>query len=110
MCELDRCRRALGPVARLGTGAEQHQHRPQALAAGRKRRPGLRPEPAAVAPDEGGEALLDRRHAANSQSSAASRTMVTGVGRLIGSYASAPPAQAGRVPKWIAMMPPASTV
>ena len=65
--ELDRGRGADRAVAGVRPGAEQDEHRPQALAAGRERRRGLAREAVSPSRDDLAEARLDRGHARGSQ-------------------------------------------
>ena len=60
--ELDRGGRADRRLARSRAGAEQHEHRAQALAPGRQGRAGVRREVVAVSLHQEAQALLDRLH------------------------------------------------
>ena len=99
----------IAPSPRLGPGAEQHQHRAQALAPGGERRPRVGAQRLAVALDELARAAPRPPPSGRAaRRSAASRTTVTGGGterftRLVHAAFGARP------PEWIAMIPPASS-
>ena len=101
--KLDRGRAPHRAFGALGAGAEQHEQRPQAFAAGRKGGAGLCPQCLPVAFRRTAEHILDRREPRGQPR--LSRLEHGGDGRRDGGAGAH-----SLTPEWIAMIPPARTV